>query len=111
MYLTESAIDASLRAIAAWSSPGSLLAMNYFSKERLTTSSIATRIVRATVATMGEPFKWGTSPDELVPFLADRGWTTIDDISTQDAAATLMPPDLARSVRHADSRVALAVRS
>ncbi len=110
MYLTETAIDASLRAIAEWSAPRSLLAMTYFSKSRLTTPSLATRIVRAAVATLGEPFKWGTSPDELEPFLDERGWTVIDDISMQEAAAKLMPPDLARSVRSADSRVALAVR-
>lgn len=111
MYLTETAIDASLRAIAEWSAPGSMLAMNYFSKERLTTSSITTRIIRAAVATLGEPFKWGTSPDELVPFLEERGWNVLDDISTQEAAEKLMPPDLARAVRTVDSRIALAVRS
>ena len=110
MYLTETAIDASLRAIAEWSAPRSLLAMTYFSKSRLTAPSLATRLVRAAVATLGEPFKWGSSPDELVPFLDERGWTVVDDISTQEAAETLMPPDLARSVRSADSRVALAGR-
>src|SRR5688572_29058378 len=34
MYLTEPAIDSSLRAIAAWSAPGSMLAMTYFAKPR-----------------------------------------------------------------------------
>jgi methyltransferase (TIGR00027 family) len=111
MYLTETAIDASLRAIADWSSPGSMLAMNYFSKERLTTPSLVTRVIRAAVATVGEPFKWGTSPDELVPFLEERGWNVLDDISTQEAADKLMPADLARAVRKADSRIALAVRA
>lgn len=110
MYLSEDAIDASLRAIADWSAPGSLLAMNYFSKERLTKSSITSRVLRAAVATLGEPFKWGTSPEELLPFLEERGWDVVDDVSTQEAADRLMPPDLARSVRSADSRVALAVR-
>jgi O-methyltransferase involved in polyketide biosynthesis len=85
--------------------------MNYSSKERLTTPSIATRLIRAAVATMGEPFKWGTSPDELVPFLDERGWNVLDDISTQEAAEKLMPPELARAVRRSDSRIALAVRA
>ncbi len=111
MYLTEPAIDASLRAIADWSAPGSMLAMNYFSKERLTTPSITTRIIRAAVATMGEPFKWGSSPEELAPFLAERGWGVLDDISSQEAADKLLPADLARAVRKADSRIALAVRA
>ncbi|MGE3766268.1 MAG: class I SAM-dependent methyltransferase, partial [Kofleriaceae bacterium] len=111
MYLTESAIDASLRAVAHWSAPQSLLAMTYMSKERMTRTSLTSRVLRAAVASLGEPFKWGSSPDELAPFLEERGWSVLDDISTQEAAEKLMPPDLARTVRSADSRVALAVRS
>ena len=110
MYLTEAAIDASLRAIADWSAAGSVLAMNYFPKERLTTRSLTTRVIRAAVATLGEPFKWGTSPEELVPFLADRGWIVRDDISTREAAVALLPPELARAAPATDSRVALASR-
>lgn len=111
MYLSEGAIDASLRSIASWSSPGSQLAMTYFAKSRLAKPSFATRIVQAAVARLGEPWTWGWIPDELPAYLEERGWTLLEDISTPDAARALMPADLARSVTRADSRVALAMVS
>lgn len=110
MYLTESAIDASLRAIAGYSAPRSLLAMTYFTQNRLTTSSLPTRLVRAAVARLGEPFKWGIAPADLPEFLEPRGWGVIDDLSMQEAAQTLFPPHLAATVRQPDSRVALCSR-
>ena len=110
MYLTEGAIDASLRAIAAWSITGSHLAMTYFPKSRLANPSLATRVVRAAVARFGEPFKFAWDPEELPEYLEKRGFQLARDISTPDAARELLPADLARSVRAADSRLALATR-
>src|SRR5262249_10604890 len=46
MYLTEGAIDASLRAIATWSPPRSQLAMTYHTRSEAK-PSLATRVVRA----------------------------------------------------------------
>jgi len=69
MYLTEPAIDASLRAIRAWSAPGSQLAMTYFAKSRTVSLSLRTRAVKALVARVGEPWRWGWLPDELPPYL------------------------------------------
>ena len=109
MYLTEGAIDASLRAIAAWSSPGSHLAMTYFAKSRLTKPSFATRVVQATVARLGEPWKFGWVPEELPEYLSVRGFQLARDISTPDAARELLPAELARTVRRADSHVAIAI--
>ena len=43
MYLTEPAIDASLRAIRAWSYQGSRLAMTYFAKSRIEQTSLVMR--------------------------------------------------------------------
>src|SRR3954471_1277140 len=48
MYLTEAAIDASLRAIATWSAAGSELALTYMTRQRLQ-RSVALRAVRAVV--------------------------------------------------------------
>jgi len=109
MYLTEGAIDASLRAIASWSAPGSELAMTYFAKSRLTRPSLATRAVQAVVQRIGEPWKFGWDPDQLPEYLAERGFHMTRDISTPDAARELMPAELAADVSRADSRVALAV--
>lgn len=111
MYLTEGAIDASLRAIAAWSAPGSQLAMTYLSKSRLARPSLATRIVQAAVARVGEPWRWGWVPDALPDYLAGRGWDLVDDVSTPDAARDLLPAHLARTLQAADRRIALAIVS
>lgn len=109
MYLTEAAIDASLRAIAEWSAPGSCLAMTYFAKSRMQQPTFATRAMQAVVRGFGEPFKFGWDPAQLPDYLAERGFTLVRDVSTRDAAAELMPPAYAASVQAADRRIALAV--
>jgi len=110
MYLTEAAIDASIRAIADYSSPGSQLAMTYFAKSRLKKPSLATRLVQAAVARLGEPWTWGWQPEELPTYLEARGWELVEDIVTADAARELLPANLASAIKAAtESRVALAV--
>jgi methyltransferase (TIGR00027 family) len=111
MYLTEPAIDASLRAIATWSAAGSELAMTYIAKSRWDKPSLATRAVAAMVQRLGEPFKFGWVPDELPDYLAGRGFALIRDVAMREAAAALMPPDLARVVFRADSYTASARRT
>jgi methyltransferase (TIGR00027 family) len=108
MYLSEPAIDASLRAIAEWSAPGSVLAMTYFARSRLARPSLATRAIRAVVATVGEPWRWGWAPEELPGYLGERGLQLAEDISLADAARELLPPELAALVASHDRRVALA---
>jgi len=108
MYLTEPAIDASLRAITAWSAPGSQLAMTYFAKSRLQRPSLATRAVAAVVARFGEPWRWGWTPDELPAYLAARGLELVDDIALADAARALLPAELARVLDDATRRIAIA---
>lgn len=108
MYLTEPAIDASLRAIAEWSAPESELAMTYFARSRLAKPTLATRAIQAVVSTVGEPWRWGWSPDELPEYLAARGLELTDDISLAEAARVLLPPELAAHVGDPDRRVALA---
>lgn len=111
MYLTEPAIDASLRAIADWSAPRSVLAMTYFDKSRLVKPSMVTRLVQTAVAQLGEPFKWGWYPAELPAYLAPRGWTVERDVSIHDAARELLSPDLARTIGRRESRIAIATAS
>lgn len=108
MYLTESAIDASLRAIRAWSAPGSQLAMTYFAKSRLTSPPLLTRAMQAVVATFGEPWKFGWVPEELPAYLAARRFELVRDIALPDAAKELLPAELAVNVANPDRRFALA---
>ena len=106
MYLTEGAIDASLRAITAWSAPGSELAMTYQTKTRLATRTLATRTLLAAVRQVGEPYKFGWTPEELPAYLGARGFEVVRDVSIAEGGRELLPPDLAAYVSGADSRVA-----
>jgi methyltransferase (TIGR00027 family) len=108
MYLSEPAIDASLRAIAEWSAPGSQLAMTYVAKERLAQPSLVTRAIRSVVSSVGEPWRFGWDPEELPGYLAERGLELVDDIAISDAARMLLPPELVRYVYDGDRRAALA---
>lgn len=108
MYLSEPAIDASLRAIAAWSAPGSRLAMTYFARSRITRPSLATRALRALVSGLGEPWRFGWEPEELPAYLAARGFELTEDLAISDAARQLLPAELAAQIYDPDRHVALA---
>ncbi|HEX5059497.1 MAG TPA: SAM-dependent methyltransferase, partial [Kofleriaceae bacterium] len=108
MYLTEPAIDSSLRAIRAFGGPGSQLALTYFAKSRIEKPSLITRAMAAVVATFGEPWKFGWTPEELPDYLADRGFSLMRDVAMSEAARELLPPDLAAHVANPDRRFAVA---
>jgi len=108
MYLTPPAIDASLRAIRAWSCQGSQIAMTYFAKSRVTQPSLVMRAMNAVVSAFGEPWKFGWQTDELPGYLAERDWDLVRDLSMADAAELLLPPQFARSLVGPDRRFALA---
>ncbi|HEY4239555.1 MAG TPA: SAM-dependent methyltransferase [Kofleriaceae bacterium] len=110
MYLTEPAIDASLRAIAAWSAPRSRLAMTYASRSADGGQSAATRVIAAAAARLGEPWRWSWVPAELPAYLATRGWGLREDLSTAEAARDLLPEDLAKTITRAESRMAVSER-
>lgn len=107
MYLTEGAIDASLRAIRSWSSPGSQLAMTYFARSRIESPSLSTRAIQAVVSRVGEPWRWGWDPDQLPDYVATRGFAVEQDIAMGAAARELLPASDARLVGHDDRRVAI----
>jgi methyltransferase (TIGR00027 family) len=106
VYLTEGAIDASLRAIETWSAPDSELAMTYLARTSKR-PSLATRAVTAMVQRLGEPFKFGWAPEQLPEYLEVRGFQLERDTAIAEAARELMPPDLASQVLQAEDRVAL----
>ena len=109
MYLTEPAIDASLRAIASWSAAGSMLALTYMTRSRLH-GSLAVRAVRAVVGRLGEPFRFGWEPDELPAYLAARGFAVTSDVATAEAGRTLLPGHIASQILQT-YRVAIARRA
>lgn len=111
MYLTDAAIDTSLRAIRTWSPTGSQLAMTYFAKSRIETPSLLTRAMKAVVATFGEPWKFGWLPEELPSYLAERGFELVRDVGLDEAARELLPAELAGHVAYPDRRFGLAAAS
>jgi methyltransferase (TIGR00027 family) len=110
MYLTEPTIDASVRSIAAYSAPGSRLAMTYFNRSRIERPSLATRALKSLVARIGEPWKWGWDPAELPAWMEQRGFQVTTDVSLADAARALFPADLAGRVGDPGRRVAVVAR-
>jgi methyltransferase (TIGR00027 family) len=108
MYLTEAAIDASLRAIRAWSPAGSQLAMTYFAKSRVDRPNLLVRVAKTVVASLGEPWRFGWSDGELSPYLADRDLTLVRDIALADAARELLPASYAALLANPDRRFAIA---
>ncbi|MBV8757045.1 MAG: SAM-dependent methyltransferase [Deltaproteobacteria bacterium] len=108
MYLTDAAIDASLRAIRAWSAPGSRLAMTYFTKARIEQPTLATRALKAIVATFGEPWRFGWVPDQLPAYLEARGFRLEKDIALATAARELLPPAYAELVAREGRHFSLA---
>lgn len=108
MYLSEGAIDASLRAVHAWCAPGSQLAMTYFERTRIEKPSPMMKLVRAVVRAGGEPFVWGWQAEELSPYLAARGFVVRENRSLDDAARDHWPPEVAAIVQARGSRYCLA---
>lgn len=106
MYLTQAAIDASLRAIHAFG-PGQL-AMTYFERSRIDSPSPMMRLVRASVRGIGEPFKWGWNRDDVAPYLAERGFRVRENRSLDEAALDFLPSRIAALVQGRNSCYALA---
>ena len=110
MYLSESAIEASVATVASYSAPGSRLAMTYFSRDHIESKSMISRAAHALVARYGEPWRWGWNPGELPTWLRDRGFAIERDFSMAEAARDLLPPNAARLVGDPDRRLALLAR-
>src|SRR5262245_11738796 len=88
-YLSERAVDVTLRALARVAAPHSRLALTYVHQGLLDGSvtfmggaQILERVSRA-----GEPWTFGFEPAELRSYLQQRGWTLIEDLSADDYRA------------------------
>jgi methyltransferase (TIGR00027 family) len=108
MYLTPDAIDASVRAVRAYSGTGSQLAITYFTRDMLEKPSAIRTMMSVVVAQAGEPFRFGWHPGELPGWLAARGFALDRDLSIGEEARRLLPPKEARWVPDRGQRIALA---
>ena len=88
-YLTPEAVDATVRWTSDVAGPGSELVFTYVHGDLIARTREfphADPWVRS-VERAGEPFVFGFTPDDLVRYLADRGWTLADDLATPEALA------------------------
>lgn len=81
-YLTEAAVDATLRDLAAVVPAGSTVIVTYVDKAVLHDDTAWQR----GVAKVGEPWTFGLDPTEVPGYLAQRGFDLQGDMSTRDAA-------------------------
>lgn len=82
-YLTEAAVDATLRDLAAATAPGSTLILTYVDRAALHDDTAW----HQGVARVGEPWTFGFDPARVADYLATRGFDLEGDVSTRDAAA------------------------
>lgn len=96
MYLNDDAIDASVRAVHAYSSSGSAFVFNYVEAEMLKKPSLLGHIASFAVNRAGEPFTWGWNPTQLPAWLAERGWDVEWNKGLAQLARELLParPDV-----------------
>lgn len=67
-------------------------------------------LVRRVLALIGEPLRWGTRPEDLVPFLAEVGYALVEDPARTDLHARfLVPVGLGDEIAGGAERVAIAV--
>src|SRR6266436_3614332 len=108
-YLTEPAVDATLRWCAR-ASPGSSLLFTYVHRDILTRPDrfIGTKRLFAALEKAGERFTWGIEPEKLAGFLAERSLFLESDVGAAEYRERYFR-DAARRMRgHEFYRVALA---
>jgi methyltransferase (TIGR00027 family) len=108
MYLTEPAIDATVRAVHAFSAPRSLLCFTYFERALHERPPIAQRALAAIVKRVGEPFTFGWRPEELASWFAARGFALEWDRDARTIAAQHLPAHWQARVDFPGRHVALA---
>jgi methyltransferase (TIGR00027 family) len=82
-YLTEAAVDATLRDLVTTTATGSTVIFTYVDRAALHDDTAWHRSVR----NVGEPWTFGFHPADVAAYLDERGLDLTGDLSTQDAAA------------------------
>jgi methyltransferase (TIGR00027 family) len=103
MYLTASAIDATLAAVAGWPGGGEIV-FDYAEPPRDGMSEqgrAARAALAARVAAAGEPFTQGLEPQALHARLTELGYAEIADLGSLDLAERFLGPEVAAAARAA----------
>jgi methyltransferase (TIGR00027 family) len=111
MYLSDDAVDATTRAVAALCAPGSPFVFTYIERAALKRPSLGARLVGLVVRGVGEPLTFGFDPATLGAWLAERGFSLGHDVGMADAARVLLPARFAHRFTRGAARVAFAARA
>jgi methyltransferase (TIGR00027 family) len=91
MYVPESGIDATLRAVAANAARGSRIVFDYFTERALRDRQSPLAPIAKNVAAVGEPFVFGMPGDNAGAFMSARGFSVVSDYGSADLAAKFLP--------------------
>ena len=112
-YLSDAAVDATLRRLATLAAPRSQLVFTYLDQATLRGRGEVpgARAAIAAVRHVGEPFRFGFDPAELPGYLDQRGFMLLSDLTSVNLAARYLHPLGRRPVATRFYHVALATRS
>lgn len=82
-YLTEEAVDTTLRDLVTITVPGSTIIFTYVDRAALDADTAWHRVV----AKVGEPWTFGFRPADVPAYLAERGLDLRGDLTAEEAAA------------------------
>jgi methyltransferase (TIGR00027 family) len=108
MYLSEPVVDASVRAVASLSAPGSPFVFTYLDSAVLSRPGLARRLALRLIARLGEPVTFGFAPDELSGWLGGRGFDMRHDVCLPDAVRVLLPARYHDQLTDRSLRIAFA---
>jgi methyltransferase (TIGR00027 family) len=91
-YLTEAAVDATLRRLASLTATGSNLIFTYVDRRVLQGAIADAESWHQAVRRQGEPWTFGFDPAALPAYLAERDMRLALDLSTRDAADRYLQP-------------------
>ena len=108
MYLSEAAIEATLAAVRRLGGTGSRLVFTYIERHVIERPRPAARALRAFLAGVGEPFRWGWDPPTLADWLDERGFALVTDHAEVELAQMLLPAPYSTRVTREGRHVAVA---
>jgi methyltransferase (TIGR00027 family) len=108
MYLSEPAIEATFAAVRRLGGAGSRLVFTYYERAALDHPRPAARALRAFLAGVGEPFRFGWDPAELPDWLEERGFALAADHTEVELAQMLLPASYSARVAREGRHVAVA---
>jgi methyltransferase (TIGR00027 family) len=113
-YLSESAVDLTVRAISNVVAFDSRLVFTYVDRGLLDGSRqfVGGRQILERMREIGEPWTFGFEPKHLAAFLAERGWQLIEDLSADEYRARYFGTTAARAMSgYSFYRTAIARRT